>query len=187
MSSRSSHTVTPLSRSSFASSINRGTILVNIRDEHVGQLALPAFRAWRHMGLCIGALCGSSIHQMGDGLRNTLSKTGARQRGKPHEIASQNSFSIPTSQKVANPRVSSGAEIMNYAPKNSIDLKRLSWCINQVQTRTLKMEYHHLSEQAGHSREQAAASAEARAMPSAEVPAVKRRHPRSPCPRRSTA
>jgi len=35
----------------------------------------------------------------------------------PSETASQNSFSIPASQKVAEPRVLSGAEIVNSAPR----------------------------------------------------------------------
>src|SRR5208283_5725729 len=33
------------------------------------------------------------------------------------ESASQNSFLIPTSQKVAEPRVSSGAEVKKFAPR----------------------------------------------------------------------
>src|SRR5208337_3786141 len=51
-------------------------ILVNIRDEHVGQLALPAIRTRRWD--CASGLLARKIkvaHQMAGGLRNTLSKT----------------------------------------------------------------------------------------------------------------
>jgi hypothetical protein len=41
---------------------------------------------------------------------------GRAKRRQTPKSASQNSFLIPTSQKVAEPRVSSGAEIKNYVP-----------------------------------------------------------------------